>query len=175
MAVLLKGCKPDNFELHNSLKLRFTNIWGHRSNFADCESFLESNFPDILALCQTNLVDSIDYGNFSGRSYLSLIWKDSTTHMRGLAVYVKEGLLFAHVLSLENSTDSYLCFRLALIHSLPYFFFLYWSPFLFLWMVFYFVLSNIDEVLLINVSANKFLFGGSTSFKFLLLPSNLII
>ena len=26
---------------HNSLKLSFTNIWGLRSNFVDCESFLE--------------------------------------------------------------------------------------------------------------------------------------
>ena len=34
--------------------------------------------------------------------------------MHGLAVYVKEGLPFARDLSLENSADSYLCFRLAL-------------------------------------------------------------
>ena len=32
--------------------------------------------------------------------------------MHGLAVYVKEGLPFARGLSLENSADSYLCFRL---------------------------------------------------------------
>ena len=38
------------------------------------------------------------------------------THMHGLAVYVKEGLPFARDLSLENSADSYLCFRLALLH-----------------------------------------------------------
>ena len=112
-----KACKPDNFELHNSLKLSFTNIRGLRSNFVDCESFLESNSPDILALCETNLDDSIDSGNFSVRGYLSLIRKDSSTHMHGLAVYVKEGLPFARDFSLENSTDSYLCFRLALLHS----------------------------------------------------------
>ena len=34
----------------NSLKLSFTNIRGLRSNFVDCESFLESNSPDILAV-----------------------------------------------------------------------------------------------------------------------------
>ena len=33
MAILSKGCKPDNFEPHNSLKLRFTNIRGLPSNF----------------------------------------------------------------------------------------------------------------------------------------------
>ena len=107
MVILSKACKPDNFELHNSLKLSFTNIWGLRSNFVDCESFLESNSPDILALCETNLDDSIDSGNFSVKGDLLLIRKDFSTHMHGLAVYVKEGLPFARDLSLENSTDSY--------------------------------------------------------------------
>ena len=64
MAILSKGCKTDNFELHNSLKLSFTNIWGLCLNFVDCEAFLESNSPDILALCETNLHDSIASGNF---------------------------------------------------------------------------------------------------------------
>ena len=80
MAILSKGLKPDYFESHNSLKLSFTNIWGLCLNFADCESFLESNSPDILALCGTNLDDSIDSGNLSVRAYLALIWKDSATH-----------------------------------------------------------------------------------------------
>ena len=127
MAILSKGCKPDNFESHNSLKLSFTNIWGLRSNFVECESFLKSNSPDIFALCETNLDDSIDSGNFSVRGYLPLIRKDSITHMHGLAVYVKEGLPFAWDLSLENSADSYLCFQLALLHSVSYFFFFYQS------------------------------------------------
>ena len=43
------------------------------TNFVDCESFLESNSPDILGLCQTNLDDSIDSGNFSVRGYPSII------------------------------------------------------------------------------------------------------
>ena len=117
MAILSKACKPDNFESHNSLKLSFKNIRGLCSNFVDCESFLESNSPDILALCETNLDDSIDSGNFFVRSYLLLIRKDSRTHMHGLTVCVKEGLCFAQDLSLENSADSYLRFRLALLHS----------------------------------------------------------
>ena len=110
MATLSKACKPDNFESHNSLKLSFTNIRGLCSNFVDCESFLESNSPDILALCETNLDDSIDSGNFSVRGYLPLIQKDSSTHMHGLTVYVKEGLSFAGNLSLENFADSSSCF-----------------------------------------------------------------
>ena len=85
------------------------HIRGLRLNFVDCESFLESNSLDSLALCETNLDDSIDSGNFSVRGYLPLIRKDSSTHMHGLAVYAK-GLPFARDLSLENSADSYLCF-----------------------------------------------------------------
>ena len=103
MTILSKACKPDNFESHNSLKLSFTNIRGLRLNFAHSESFLESNSPDIVALCETNLDDSIASGNLSVRGNLPLIRKDSNTHMHGLAVYVKEGLPFARNLSLENS------------------------------------------------------------------------
>ena len=159
MAILPKGCKPDNFESHNSLKLSFTNIGGLHSNFIDCKSFLESNSPEIFALCETNLDDSIDSGNFSVRGYLPLIQKDSSTHMHGLIVYVNESLHFARDLSLENSADSYLCFRLALLHSVSYFFFLYRSPSSSLCTVFDSVSSNIDEVLSINPSANVFVFG----------------
>ena len=84
----------------------FTNIRHLRSNFADRQSFLESKPSDILALCDTNLDDSTDSGNFSVRAYLPFIRKDSSTHMHGLAAYVKEGLPFARDLSLENSADS---------------------------------------------------------------------
>ena len=70
--------------------------------------------------------------------------------MHSLAVYVKEGICFAWVLSPENSADSYLCFS--------YFFFLYQLPSLFLCTVFDSISSNIDEVLLINPSAKVFVF-----------------
>ena len=93
MAVLSKACKPDNFESHNSLKRSFMNVRGLRLNFVDRESFLESNSPDVFALCETNLDDSIDSANFSMRGYPPLIRKDSSTHVHGLAVYVKEGIL----------------------------------------------------------------------------------
>ena len=67
MAILSEGCQPDNFE---------------------CESFLESNTPDILALGETNLDDSIDSGSFSVRGelmYISLIVSTrlSLTHLHG--------------------------------------------------------------------------------------------
>ena len=103
MAILSKECKPGNFEPCKSLKLK-TFLNKHLrvcSNFAEYESFLESNSPDILALWETNLDDSIDSDNFSVRCYLL---------MHGLSFSVKEGPPFARELSLENSADSYLCF-----------------------------------------------------------------
>ena len=113
--------------------------------FCFCESFLESNSPGILALCKANLDISIDSGNFSVRGYLPLIQKDSSTHMHGLTVYIKEGLPFAWDLSLEKSADSYLSFRLALLHSVPYLFFLSRSPSS-LCKVFDCISSNIDSL-----------------------------
>ena len=79
--------------------------------------------------------------------------------MNGLAVYVKEGLPFAWDLPQENSADSYICFRLALLYSLSFFFFLYLSPSSSLCMVFDSISSNIAEVLLINPAANVFVYG----------------
>ena len=79
--------------------------------------------------------------------------------MHGLAVYVKERLPFARDLSLENSADCYFCSRLALLHSVSYFFFLYRSPSSSLCIVFYSISSNIEEVLSINPSPNVFVFG----------------
>ena len=93
------------------------------------------------------------------RGYLPLIRKDSVTHMDGLAVYVEEVLPFTWDLSLENFADPYLCFRLALLHSLSYFFFLYQSPSSSLCTVFDSISFNIDEIFSINPSANAFVFG----------------
>ena len=124
---VLKVCKylRSSFELLNQL-LNSSNC--SINKIVDYESFLESNSPDIFDLCETNLNGSITSSNFSVRGYLLLIWKDSSTYMDGLTVYVKEGLPFKQDLSLENSADSYVCFWLASLHSVNYFFFLYWSP-----------------------------------------------
>ena len=84
---------------HNSQKVSFTNIWGLCLIFLGCESFLESNSPDILALCETNLNYSSDSGNFSVKVCPPLIH------------------------GLESLADSYLCLQLALLHSVSYSFF----------------------------------------------------
>ena len=69
------------------------NSFKFLSNLVECESLLELNSPDILALYGTILDDSIDSGNFSVRSS-SFNWK-GFWHLHGLAVYVKEGLPIA--------------------------------------------------------------------------------
>ena len=88
--------------------------------------------------------------------------KRSVTHINGLAVYVKKVLPFARDLSLKSSEDFYLRFRLALLHSVSYFFFLYLSTSPSLCTVFHPISCNIDEVLSINPSANVFVFGDFT-------------
>ena len=59
----------------------------------------------------------------------------------------------------KNPADSCLCFRLVLLHSVSYFFFLYRLPSSSLCTVFDSISSNIDEVFSINPSANVFVFG----------------
>ena len=97
-------------------------------------------FPDILALCETNLNESTDSGNFWFDSgYIPLIRKDSITHMHGLAFAWNKDI--ARDFSLENSADSFSSndHLLVVMHS-------FW-------------VSNIDEVLSINPSFNMFVFG----------------
>ena len=117
MAILSEACKPDNFESHNSQKFSFMNFQGLYSNFVDCKSFLESNSPGILALCETNLDYSIDSVNFSVRGYLSLIQKNCSTHMHGLGINVKEELPFPWYLSLENLFFSLLITFFVFVHG----------------------------------------------------------
>ena len=158
MGILSKGSKPDNFESPNSVKLIFTNIWGLCSNCIECESFLKSNSRDILALCKTNLDESIDSSNFSVRGLLLLIWKDYYSYVWSCSLY--EGRTF----SLMGLISRMLCrflliFLTGYTYSLSYFFSPYWSPSLSLCADFDSVLSNIDKVLSISPSANVFVIG----------------
>ena len=58
---------------------KYTYI-GLRSNLAECETFLELKFLEIIPSLETNLDDSIDSSNFSVGSNVPLILKDSITH-----------------------------------------------------------------------------------------------
>ena len=70
---------------------------------------------------------------------------------------LKEEFPFTGDLFLGNSADFHLLFRLALIHSVSYFFPFYWSPSS-LCTVFYAISSNTDA-LLINPTSNALVFG----------------
>ena len=146
MAILSKACKPDNFESHSSLKLNFTNIQVLHWKFLDWESFLESNSPDTLHLCETKLNGSIDSGNFSMRGYLSLIRKDSNTHGQSGSLFEGRTCFSSRLISRQ------LC-RLLLMFQTDQ------SPSSSLCLVFDSILCNIDEVLSINPSTNVFVYG----------------
>ena len=94
MVILSKVPQPHTFESRSFLKLNFTNIWSLRSNFIGNESYLKPTSSDILALYDTNIEESIYSSNFSVRSFLHLIWKNSVSHVHRIAVYVKRGISF---------------------------------------------------------------------------------
>ena len=96
------------------------NIRGLHLNFVECESFLKSNSHDILILCETSLDDSIDSGNFSMTDYLPIVQNNSITHICIALQFKRRRTSFCTGLSLENPTDSYLCFWLPLLNSLSY-------------------------------------------------------
>ena len=86
MAILSKGCKPDNFESHNSLKLSFADI----RILLNVNLSLKQTLLAFLLCARLVSIDSrdvsIDSGSFSVTGYLPLIRKDSITHMYGLAL-----------------------------------------------------------------------------------------
>ena len=95
-------------------------------------------------------------------AYPPLIQKDPSTHIHVLAVYVKEGLPFAQNLSLENSAILAYVFSWLYFTVVSHFFFRYQTAFLSLCMFFDSISSNVDQLLLINPSANVFVFGDFT-------------
>ena len=57
--IFSKVHKYDNSGSRNPLKLSFIIIEVVRCDFFECESFFESVSPDILALCERNLEETI--------------------------------------------------------------------------------------------------------------------
>ena len=152
--------KPDKFKFKSPtpLKICCTNIRGLRSNFKDLEAFLLKNNPDIFALSESNLHDGILDSDFLVPGYLPIHRKDSG-HMHGLGVYIQCNLPIARDLILEDSNESFMCFRLALMHSTTYIFFLYRSPSTPSCSVVEAVSSNIDKALSKQPSANIMVCG----------------
>ena len=132
MAILSKGCKPDNFESHNSLKLKFYKyLW---PSFESCWMWV---FPWIKLLW--HLGSMWDY-----LGWLNWFWQ-FFCEGKGFFLHGTYLLPFCMILT---------CFWLALLHSVTFssinqllcFKHDFW---------FYFV----DEVVLINPSANIFVIG----------------
>ena len=111
--------------------LGFTNIWGFlcwlwffpwiRFSWDSCSVWEK---PGWFWKFQCEGLFSF---NLKGFYYSYVIWS------RRL---FEERTSFARDLSLENSADSYLRFRLVLLHSVWYVFFLYWLPSSFLCTIF---------------------------------------
>ena len=141
------------------LSLAFTNIRGIRTNFSHVESFLADSSPDIFALCETNLKPSISNDDLMIAGYLPLSRKDSCIHMHGLGVYVREDLPLARIPTLEIPEESFMCFRLSLLHSTSYLFFLYRSPSSQSCSVIDSVSRSIDNALLLHPNADILCFG----------------
>ena len=117
-------------------------------NFGDCESFLESTYPDILALCETSLDVSIDSGNFSVKGLSSFNLKGCYYSCAQSYSFFSRKLWRFLLMFLTGFTSlSVLLFFLSLLSSS-----------LSLCTVFHSISSNIDGPLLINPSA-VFLFG----------------
>ena len=108
------------------------------------------------ALFETNLDNSIDSGNFSVRGYLPLIWNNSITHVHGLAVYMKEGLLFAR--DSKKLCGFVLMFSTGFTSLIVLLIFPLSITFVFMHGL-RFLSSNVDEVLSIKPSAIVFVFG----------------
>ena len=157
--------KPNNKNRANQtsprpLNICFSNVRGLRGNFVDVQTFLSLHSPDILALCETNLNDLIADREFDTQGYCTLVTKHDHLYrnMHGLGVYIKEGLPCARDTSLEVPEIPVMCFRLSLLHSTSYLFFIY-RPQNDGCEVINHVADKIDNILTHQPSANICVFG----------------
>ena len=84
--------------------------------------------PDLLALCETNLSSAVSSCDLSVDGYLPLIRKDSNSHMLGLGIYIRKNSPICWETRFESTEYSFMCFRLAPLHSNTFLFVLYRSP-----------------------------------------------
>ena len=151
-----KGCKLDNSESFNFLKLSFRNIEDLRANFVHYYSFLESNFLTFLLYVRPGWLNWFwqflceELSSFNPKGfYYSYAWSRSLCKGR---------TSFYTWLSYYVSSDTYLCFRLGLLQSVPHFFFHHRSISS-LCTASDSISSNIDQVLSIDPFANMFVIG----------------
>ena len=114
--------------LNSVLSTTCINTRGLRSNFSSVESYLLQSSPDLLALCETNLSSAVSSCDLSVDGYLPLIRKDSNSHMLGLGIYIRKNSPICRETRFESTDYSFMCFRLAPLHSITFLFVLYRSP-----------------------------------------------
>ena len=154
-AILSKEWQRDNFDPHKPLNLGFTNIWDLCSNFVEVTLSLNQTLLKFLLYARQTCMTQFPCEGLSSfnlkRSYYSYAWSCSLCERR-TSFY----MWFTYM-------DSHLGFWLALLHSVSYFFVFCRSTSLSLCTVFDSISPNIDEVLLINPSANVLSLGTLTS------------
>ena len=146
---------------NTSFNIAYTNIRGLRSKFHQVESFLSNrNSPDMFCLCETNLDPSFPDTDFNIPGYSTLITKHDTLgrHMHGLGVYIKQGIPCARDKTYEDPSLSFMCFRMALLHSTSFIIFLY-RPCQGGSVIFDNISGKIDEILSDYPSANIHICG----------------
>ena len=152
MAILSKGCKSENFELHNPKSLN--------------PSFLESKSCDILALCETNLDESTDSGNFSFCQRLSSFHPKGFYNSYASPCSLCEGRTVLH--SHRTYLQKTLWILILFLTGVTSLYVLLLSPlsltlFAVTHVFFYSISSNIDEVLSMSQPGNNvFVFGDSS-------------
>ena len=137
--------------------LRFSCLQTLRGSSATL-CLLSTKSPDILALCETGLDESISDREFDVPGFSTLVTKHDHLNMHCLGVYIKDGLPCARDTSHEDLNSPFMCFRMALLHSTTYLFFLY-RPQNEGSSVLNSIAEQIDNILTHHPSANICVFG----------------
>lgn len=101
MSVTSKVSESNNFKTCNYLKLSFTNTCCLYSNYVGCESFLQSDASDILALW-AKIQKLKRFNQYLFEGFYPLNWKVYVTHVHGLAVYLEEFFFLHKALTLKT-------------------------------------------------------------------------
>ena len=131
MAIFSKGCKQYyGFGSHNSLMLSFTNIWGLlcwlwifpciKFSWHSCSMWEKPGWFWQFH-CEGLFSFSLKGFNYSYVVWSRRLFEERTSFCTGL---------------ISRKLCEFLCFLLALLHSVSYFFFLYWLSSSFLCTVF---------------------------------------
>ena len=92
--------------------------------FSDLQTSFHQTSPDIFAISESLLNSDVADDDFQFPGYQPLTREDD----HGLMIYFKSSLPVSRQPNLEQSDQPFMCFRLSLLHSTSYLFFLYRSP-----------------------------------------------